>query len=117
MRSPMFGSAIWLALAATSVAQSQYGYNQLPVRQDSELIAVNFPDVDVELRAPAFLEPGSIPSGFANGTEPATSHKDMGKLHRLPCLLPVVRLQNTMDVDKQNDQSLSCSHWPTSTTG
>ncbi|KAI6559498.1 hypothetical protein MCOR04_009842 [Pyricularia oryzae] len=77
MRSPMFGSAIWLALAATSVAQSQYGYNQLPVRQDSELIAANFPDVDVELRAPAFLEPGSIPSGFANGTEPATSHKDM----------------------------------------
>ncbi|KAH7308664.1 carboxypeptidase [Stachybotrys elegans] len=53
------------------------GWNHQPVDQDSEAIARNFPDVDLELLSPAFINPELVRDGFDNGTSNPTSHKDM----------------------------------------
>jgi hypothetical protein len=69
--------------AASAVNALQYGYNHGTVRKDSELVAANFKDVDIDLYAPAFLEPATRQSGFKNGTQGPTSHEDMGMYHIL----------------------------------
>jgi hypothetical protein len=67
--------------AASAVNAIQYGYNHGTVRKDSELVAANFKDVDIDLYAPAFLDPATRQSGFKNGTQGPTSHEDMGMYH------------------------------------
>lgn len=64
--------------AVSAVNAVQYGYNHVPVRPDSELVAANFEDVDIELLSPAFLTPDDRQAGFGNGTQGPTSHEDMG---------------------------------------
>ncbi len=54
------------------------GWNHQPVDQDSDAIAENFPDVDIELLSPAFLYPETVPEGFANGTAGPTNDTVMG---------------------------------------
>lgn len=54
------------------------GWNHQPVDQDDEAIAKNFPDVDIDLLSPTFLDPESIRPGFDNGTANPTYQKDMG---------------------------------------
>jgi hypothetical protein len=56
----------------------KYGYNHVPFLKDSDAVEAAFPDVDIELLSPAFLDVGSRHSGFANGTQGATSHEVMG---------------------------------------
>ncbi|KAI1073157.1 hypothetical protein LB507_009138 [Fusarium sp. FIESC RH6] len=63
--------------AVSAVNAVQYGYNHVPVRPDSELVAANFEDVDIELLSPAFLTPDDRQAGFGNGTQGPTSHEDM----------------------------------------
>ncbi|KAK8064334.1 hypothetical protein PG994_006972 [Apiospora phragmitis] len=48
--------SVW---AQSGGAQSglKYGENWLPTVKDSELVARNFPNVDIELLSPAFLKP------------------------------------------------------------
>ncbi|RBR10208.1 uncharacterized protein FIESC28_09594 [Fusarium coffeatum] len=67
------------ALVSTATAQSggiqtglQYGENWTPTIKDSDLVAANFPDVNITLRSPAFLNPETVPARFANGTEGPT---------------------------------------------
>ncbi|RGP81076.1 hypothetical protein FLONG3_865 [Fusarium longipes] len=67
------------AILSTATAQSggiqtglQYGENWTPTVKDSELVAANFPDVNITLRSPAFLNPEKVPARFANGTEGPT---------------------------------------------
>ncbi|KAH7185147.1 uncharacterized protein B0J16DRAFT_398868 [Fusarium flagelliforme] len=67
------------ALVSTATAQSggiqtrlQYGENWAPTIKDSDLVAANFPDVNITLRSPAFLNPETVPARFANGTEGPT---------------------------------------------
>ncbi|KAJ3548775.1 hypothetical protein NM208_g853 [Fusarium decemcellulare] len=67
------------ALASTVAAQSggiqrglQYGENWAPTSKDSDLVAANFPDVNITLRSPAFLNPDKVPARFSNGTEGPT---------------------------------------------
>lgn len=77
----------WVALSVLPIAWAQsggpqsglkYGENWLPTVKDSELVAKNFPDVDIELLSPAFLDPQSVPTRFTNGTEGPTDHVDLG---------------------------------------
>ncbi|CRK37066.1 Carboxypeptidase 2 like protein [Verticillium longisporum] len=56
---------------------AKYGYNHVAVRQDSDIVAANFKDVDISLYSPAFLNPGSRLEGFSRGTEGPTSHEAM----------------------------------------
>ncbi|KAK7986872.1 hypothetical protein PG988_001860 [Apiospora saccharicola] len=74
----------WVALSVLPTAWAQsggpqsglkYGENWLPVVKDGDLVAQNFPDVDIELLSPAFLDPQSVPSRFTNGTEGPTEHE------------------------------------------
>ena len=44
-----------------------YGGNSLAVIQDSEIVSSAFPEVDVELRSPYFLNPERANAGFSNG--------------------------------------------------
>ncbi|TLD11936.1 hypothetical protein PspLS_11336 [Pyricularia sp. CBS 133598] len=60
-----------------------YGSNWVPVTKDSELVAQNFPDVDIELLSPAFLNPEGRESGFANGTSGPTSLTVMDNFLRI----------------------------------
>lgn len=77
----MLGKAASLVgLSVVSVARAtQYGYNYVPVQKNTDLIAANFKDVDIDLYSPAFLNPDGIQAGFSNGTQGATSHEDLGE--------------------------------------
>lgn len=77
--------AAYLSILQSVWAQSggiqtglQYGENWLQTIKDSELVAQNFPDVDIELLSPAFLDPKSVPERFTNGTEGPTDHIELG---------------------------------------
>jgi hypothetical protein len=72
--------------ASGSFAQSggpqrelQYGENWVPTVKDSDLVAANFPDVNITLHAPAFMDPSTVPERFANGTEGPTDDMDLGE--------------------------------------
>ena len=74
------------ALVSTATAQSggiqtglQYGENWTPTIKDSDLVAANFPAVNITLRSPAFLNPETVPARFANGTEGPTDDIELGK--------------------------------------
>lgn len=60
-------------LVSTALSQSRYAANQVPLYAESEAVAANFPDIDVELFSPAFLDPDAVPDEFANGTSGPTS--------------------------------------------
>ncbi|RYP10119.1 hypothetical protein DL765_008213 [Monosporascus sp. GIB2] len=61
----------------SAVGAVQYGYNHVNVRQDPEIVAANFGDVDVDLYSPYFLNPDGRQPGFPEGTQGPTSHEDM----------------------------------------
>ncbi|KAJ4262874.1 hypothetical protein NW762_006487 [Fusarium torreyae] len=69
------GYLLELTLLLNAVNAKTYGENHVQVRKDSELVAANFPDVDIDLLSPAFANPDTVPSGFANGTEGPTPHQ------------------------------------------
>ncbi|KAM0350995.1 hypothetical protein ACHAPU_002773 [Fusarium lateritium] len=50
----------------------RYGENWAPTVKDSDLVAANFPNVNITLRSPAFLNPDKVPARFSNGTEGPT---------------------------------------------
>ncbi|KAF5024813.1 hypothetical protein F66182_3052 [Fusarium sp. NRRL 66182] len=67
------------SLASVVTAQSggvqtglRYGENWVPTVKDSRLVAANFPDVNITLRSPAFLNPEKVPARFSNGTKGPT---------------------------------------------
>ncbi|KAK1978690.1 carboxypeptidase [Colletotrichum cereale] len=67
-------AALGLLRAGLTTAQLTYASNRAKVIPDSEAVAANFPEVeDVELFSPAFANPESVPSGFANGTSGPTN--------------------------------------------
>ncbi|KAF4978532.1 hypothetical protein FZEAL_5104 [Fusarium zealandicum] len=67
-----------LGLSAVSVANAlQYGYNHIPLERNSELVAANFKNIDIDLYSPAFLNPEKILPGFKNGTQGPTSQDDL----------------------------------------
>ncbi|OBS24309.1 hypothetical protein FPOA_04854 [Fusarium poae] len=55
----------------------QYGENWAPTIKDSELVSANFPDVNITLRSPAFLNPEKVPARFAEGTEGPTDLNEL----------------------------------------
>lgn len=71
-----------LYLGSSVLAQGiepTYGDNYTPVVKDSEAVARNYPDVDIDLLSPAFLNPETIPEGFANGTSGPTPDHVMSR--------------------------------------
>lgn len=69
-----------LGLGLTSSAQAvKYGNNHVPVRRDSPVIEAAFPDPNVTLLAPAFLQPESVQERFSNGSQGPTGHWEMGE--------------------------------------
>lgn len=61
----------------------QYGENWAPTTKDSDLVSANFPDINITLRSPAFLNPGKVPARFSNGTEGPTDDIELGEISRL----------------------------------
>ncbi len=57
----------------------QYGENWAPTTKDSDLVSANFPDVNITLRSPAFLNPDKVPARFSNGTEGPTDDIELGQ--------------------------------------
>jgi hypothetical protein len=57
----------------------QYGENWAPTTKDSDLVSANFPDVNITLRSPAFLNPEKVPARFSNGTEGPTDDIELGE--------------------------------------
>ena len=69
---------------AQAVCAASYANNRQPAIKDSPEVAANFPDVeDIELIAPAFLNPKSIPDGFADNLEGPTDQFTLGRLHSI----------------------------------
>lgn len=67
--------AILLCLGSGVLAQNidpTYGDNYTPVSKDDDAVARNYPDIDIDLLSPAFLNSETIPEGFANGTSGPT---------------------------------------------
>ncbi|KJX92174.1 carboxypeptidase 2 like protein [Zymoseptoria brevis] len=77
--------SICLWLAGHALAQSDtapppgftYGGNSLGVIKDSETVSQAFPEVDIDLLSPYFINENSRNSGFANGTAGPTSQTEM----------------------------------------
>ncbi|KAM3424494.1 hypothetical protein BST61_g6498 [Cercospora zeina] len=56
-----------------ALAQSAYGDNYLQVTKDSDIVASAFPEVEgIELIAPAFTNPDTLPAGWTNGSSGPT---------------------------------------------
>ncbi|EME80267.1 uncharacterized protein MYCFIDRAFT_31716 [Pseudocercospora fijiensis CIRAD86] len=62
-----------LQYLSKSFAQYTYGDNYLTTIKDSDVVASAFPDIEgIDLIAPAFTNPATLPPGWANGTEGPT---------------------------------------------
>ena len=72
---------VGLSLATAVMAQSQeYGYNHPSVSKDSDtIVGDNFPDVNITLLSPAFLNPESVPDGFKDGTDGPTDIDELSE--------------------------------------
>jgi hypothetical protein len=68
-----------LLAAAYLVNAQRYGENSHTPVVDAPHVAAAFPDVDIDLLSPAFLNPESVPAGFAQLTAPATDQSTLGK--------------------------------------
>lgn len=73
-----------LLLCATLVSsvahgQRQYGFNHRDVVRDNDVVTRNFPDVDIDVRSPAFLTPETVPETFHEGTTGPTDEVTFGK--------------------------------------
>lgn len=75
----LFNRAHLALLAAAGIAQAQsYANNSRSHVPDNPLVAAAFPDVDIELLSPAFLNPETIPAGFAENTAGPTDQATLG---------------------------------------
>lgn len=75
-----FITRIQMALTATAGLIEAQGYanNQRSFVEDAPLVAAAFPDVDIDVLSPAFLNPDTVPSGFANNTAAPTDQDTLG---------------------------------------
>lgn len=73
-------------LASTVVGQSggpqsglKYGENWLKVEKDSDIVAKNFPHVNITLLSPAFINPNTVPEAFSEGKDGPTDDSVLGE--------------------------------------
>lgn len=79
MRYHLVSSLALSGLACQLVNARQYGYNQVKTVKDSRKVAGAFPKLeDVDLLAPAFQNPDSVPDEFSDGSIGPTSHSNVG---------------------------------------
>jgi hypothetical protein len=65
---------------ARFIAADSYANNQNPTVVDAPQVVANFAAIEgVELLSPAFINPGSVPITFANGTSGPTSQYTLGE--------------------------------------
>ena len=67
-------------IVSSAYAQSRYAANTVPLYDEPEAVAANFPDPNVGLYSPAFLDPDSVPDEFSNGTSGPTSQAMLERL-------------------------------------
>ncbi|KAH7070758.1 hypothetical protein BKA63DRAFT_83824 [Paraphoma chrysanthemicola] len=73
MYSTRTASLALLPLLVGVALGDAYANNQNPIVVDSPQVAANFPDIEgVEILAPAFLNPETVPSTWSNGTSGPT---------------------------------------------
>jgi hypothetical protein len=65
--------ATLLSAASVTAQGLSYAGNSVPTVRESEAVAANFPDKDVDIYSPAFLMPDTVPDEFTNGTMGPTS--------------------------------------------
>lgn len=71
--------ALYALLPFALTTQATYGDNHLEVAKDSDIVASAFPDIKgVNLIAPAFVNPQTVPVSFQNGTSGPTSLYELG---------------------------------------
>jgi hypothetical protein len=81
MYSTRTASLALLPLLAGVALGDAYANNQNPIVVDSPQVAANFPDIEgVEILAPAFLNPETVPSTWSNGTSGPTPQSTLGKI-------------------------------------
>lgn len=69
-----------LCSAILTSAQQTYGDDYLETIKDSNVVASAFPDVEgIELLAPAFTKPETLPERWSNGTEGPTELFELGQ--------------------------------------
>lgn len=74
----MFLNSLVVSLTAVaSVQATQYGYNFQFYERDNELVAAQFPEPNMTLLSPYFLNPETIEPGFSNSTQASTSQADV----------------------------------------
>ncbi|KAH6661500.1 carboxypeptidase 2 [Plectosphaerella plurivora] len=73
------GVHLMLLATVPVVGAQRYADNQRPILRDGPLVAAAFPSVDVELLTPAFLNPETVPAGFADN---AAGPTDQATLER-----------------------------------
>lgn len=56
----------------------QYGYNHVSIGRDPDELAASFPEPDVKLYSPAFMQPESVPETFVEGTDGPTDDATLG---------------------------------------
>jgi hypothetical protein len=100
--------AILLCLGSSVLAQNidpTYGDNYTPVNKDDDAISRNYPDIDIDLLSPAFLNPETIPAGFANGTSGPTPDFVMSWLFLACCsFLKMLTLNRQLPPDACSSQ-------------
>lgn len=70
---------LWSLTFVPVVLSQTYGDDYLTTSKDSDIVAAAFPDVEgIELIAPAFTKPESLPAGWSNGTEGPTDLFELG---------------------------------------
>ncbi|KAM5451190.1 hypothetical protein MaudCBS49596_003895 [Microsporum audouinii] len=74
---------ISLGLASHCASALQYGYNQVPVHKDSDVVAGAFPPINgTHLQSPAFTTPGTVPRDFSDGKAGPTRDETMDNFLR-----------------------------------
>ena len=79
LRSLIVSVAI-IPVHARFAAGDSYARNQNPTVVDAPQVVANFPAIEgVELLSPAFINAGSVPRAFADGTSGPTSQYNLGE--------------------------------------
>lgn len=89
-----------------ALAQSRYAANQVPLSRDSDAVAANFPDVDMELFSPAFLDPNTVPDEFTNGSMGPTSQTTLEEFLETLSARNTWLHRNTPDFTSEEGRSL-----------
>ncbi|KAH6670882.1 hypothetical protein F5X68DRAFT_44176 [Plectosphaerella plurivora] len=104
--------------AACLVNAQRYGENSHVPVVDAPHVAAAFPDVDIEVLSPAFVNPETVPAGFAQLTSPATNQTTLENfLQTLADRNSWITYHNSPDLRSEEGRSLPYVRLSTNGTG